>query len=160
LQSFLGVTKSELLFAIIIISALLAGLIIRLLLSEFHAYSTKNIDAVYRAIDSLAETEKTSYTGYDLEGNKVGELVAGDTIVKQESNFGYKKKKMLPGSKININTAMKDELMMLPGIGSATADKIIATRQRKRFGKPSDIKRVKGIGRKKYNKLKKYIVVR
>jgi len=61
---------------------------------------------------------------------------------------------------ININNATKDELIKVNGIGEATADKIIKYRQEHgKFEKTEDIMNVKGIGSKKYRKIKKYIEV-
>lgn len=53
--------------------------------------------------------------------------------------------------KININTASAAELDTLPGIGFSTAEKIIADRtEQGLFASPEDLKRVTGIGEKKY----------
>lgn len=53
--------------------------------------------------------------------------------------------------KININTASAAELDTLPGIGLSTAEKIIANRTAQGlFTSPEDLKRVPGIGEKKY----------
>ena len=48
---------------------------------------------------------------------------------------------------ININTASKVDLMKLPGIGEVYADRIIAARP---FASSEDVKRVGGIGPKKF----------
>jgi len=62
--------------------------------------------------------------------------------------------------KININSATKNELMKLPGIGEATAERIILYREEKGLFKHiNEMKNVKGIGEKKFNKLKPYIEV-
>jgi len=61
--------------------------------------------------------------------------------------------------KVNINTASADQLKMLPGVGPATAAKILAYRIRRRFSHPSHIMRVKGIGKKTYAEVRRYIAV-
>lgn len=62
-------------------------------------------------------------------------------------------------TKVNINTAVQAELEKLPGVGPSTAQKIMAYRQEKgKFQKPEDLKKVTGIGDKKYEKLKDHIV--
>lgn len=56
---------------------------------------------------------------------------------------------------ININTATKEELMTLPGIGESKAEKIIAYRGANgRFSKPEDIMNISGIKEGLYNKIK------
>lgn len=60
---------------------------------------------------------------------------------------------------VNINTASKSELMSLKGIGEATANKIIEYRKNNKFNKLEDLKNVKGIGDKKFEAIKKDIVI-
>ena len=57
---------------------------------------------------------------------------------------------------VNINTASKEELMSLKGIGEAKAQAIIDARP---FKMPEDIKNIKGIGDKIYEGIKAEIVV-
>lgn len=61
--------------------------------------------------------------------------------------------------KINLNTASKDELKTLPGIGDSRADEIIRYRENTVFSKLEDIKNISGIGDKTYEKLKDLISV-
>lgn len=63
------------------------------------------------------------------------------------------------GALIDINTADKETLMTLPGIGGSTADAIIEYRKDNRFEKKEDITKVSGIGEGKYNKIKDLICV-
>ena len=63
-------------------------------------------------------------------------------------------------SKININTCSKEQLMELPGIGEVTASKIIDYRSANQFKSIEDIMNVSGIGTKKYEDLKDYIIVK
>ena len=60
-------------------------------------------------------------------------------------------------SLVNINTASKEELMNVSGIGASKADSIIAYRIKTPFSKIEDIMNVSGIGESLFDKIKKYI---
>lgn len=60
---------------------------------------------------------------------------------------------------ININTATKEELMTLSGIGETKALAIISYREKTPFTSIEDIKNVSGIGDSTYNEIKNYITV-
>ncbi len=63
-------------------------------------------------------------------------------------------------SKININSASAEELTALSGVGEVTAAKIVADREANGpFKKPEDIKRVSGIGDKRYEAIADFIRV-
>ena len=55
--------------------------------------------------------------------------------------------------KIDINTATEKELRSVPGIGPMIAARIIAARP---FRSADDLKKVNGIGEKKYKKIRPY----
>lgn len=55
---------------------------------------------------------------------------------------------------VNLNTASAKELATLPGIGENTADKIIDYRKKHEFKHSREIMNIKGIGQKKYDKIK------
>ena len=60
---------------------------------------------------------------------------------------------------VNINTADKEQLKTLSGIGDVIADRIIEYRSTTRFNKKEDIMSVKGIGSAIYEKIKDRIIV-
>ena len=60
---------------------------------------------------------------------------------------------------VNINTASVEELTTLPGIGSGTAEKIVSYRKSHKFKTTADLMEVKGIGHKKYDKIKSKLSV-
>lgn len=65
--------------------------------------------------------------------------------------------KLAPGEKVNINTASKETIEALPGIGPAKAQAIIDGRP---YNAPEDIMKVKGIKQKTFDKIKDQITVR
>lgn len=74
---------------------------------------------------------------------------------KQEKKPASKKKKQ-----VNINQASAAELAELPGIGNAYAERIVAYREENGdFKKKSELTKVKGIGKKKYQKISAKLTV-
>lgn len=66
----------------------------------------------------------------------------------------------LAAAAVNLNTATKDELIALPGIGPAKAQAILDYRaQHGGFRSVEELKDVKGIGAKRYERLKADITV-
>ena len=61
---------------------------------------------------------------------------------------------------LNINTATQEQLELLPGIGPSMAKKIIDYRAAKPFAEPMQVVRIKGIGRKTFEKLKPMLTVK
>ena len=63
------------------------------------------------------------------------------------------------GMMVNINQATQAELEALPNIGPSKAQAIVEHRAKRPFKKVEDLMRVKGIGRKTFNKLRPYLSV-
>lgn len=61
---------------------------------------------------------------------------------------------------VNLNTASKDQLMSLPGIGPATAERIMLERDDGGpFRSVEDLRRVRGIGAKRIEQLRPLVTV-
>ena len=102
----------------------------------------------------------------DIDAINQAELVTdGQKILipakAEEYNSGNKSQEMTTTSdKININTADSSSLQEIPGVGPATADKIIQYRDANgRFQSIEDIRNVSGIGDKTFEKMKDKICV-
>jgi len=68
-------------------------------------------------------------------------------------------KKKPPAQPVNINTANSEQLQTVPGIGPATAEKIL--QMRKSYGafkSVDDLLAIRGLGPKRLEKMRKYIV--
>ncbi|NUN68906.1 MAG: helix-hairpin-helix domain-containing protein [Bacteroidetes bacterium] len=66
-----------------------------------------------------------------------------------------------PPAKVELNSATKEQLMTLPGIGEAMAERIMLRRQELgRFRRADELRSVKGIGAKKLEKLTPHIEVK
>jgi competence ComEA-like helix-hairpin-helix protein len=154
LQKLTGATVAELTVALIVLGGAVAGFII----NNFYEPDTQQTsDDIFFTLDSLAKAQQSTYTGTDFEGNPDTGLAKADTVVEKESLFPQANKKKEPDGKLDLNTASKVELMKLPGVGEITALKIIKFREKSPFKKPADIQKIKGIGPKKFEKMKKYI---
>lgn len=110
---------------------------------------------------------KSSFDELKSTANDSSQKLRADEISALADSLGIVYEKTLseqkvikPGTKININTALAADLALLPGIGEVMAERIIEFREQNGFfKKPEDIMKVKGIGEKKYEKLKDFVVV-
>jgi competence protein ComEA len=69
-------------------------------------------------------------------------------------------KKKPPLKPVNLNTATSEELQQVPGIGPATAQKIL--QMRKSYGpfkSVDDLLAIRGLGQKRLDKMRKYLTV-
>ncbi len=64
------------------------------------------------------------------------------------------------GEKINVNTATLEQLQTLPGVGPAIAKSIVEYRSKVgKFTKIEDLLNVKGIGEKKFQRMKERLTI-
>lgn len=85
-----------------------------------------------------------------------------DTKEKEETKTGTTKKQTTKKEEetnklVSINTATKEELMTISGIGESKAEAIIEYRKTKKFETIEEIKEVPGIGDSLFEKIKDYI---
>jgi DNA uptake protein ComE-like DNA-binding protein len=86
-------------------------------------------------------------------GSPIPQPVASSTGVGQCETNKTHGKQNTPLGKIEINTATEKELTTVPGIGHVIAARIIAARP---FRSADDLKRVSGVGDKKYARMRPY----
>ena len=65
-----------------------------------------------------------------------------------------------PPERVNLNSATAEQLQSIPGIGPATAKSILEYRAKiGKFNKIEEIINVKGVGEKKFQKIKDRLIV-
>lgn len=60
---------------------------------------------------------------------------------------------------LNVNAATLEQLELLPGVGPVTAQRILDYAKQHPIKHTSQLMRVKGIGRKTYDRMKAYLVI-
>ncbi|MBF8296652.1 MAG: competence protein ComEA [Bacteroidetes bacterium] len=133
LTNWLAMTRSEQRVILFLSTTLVVGAGIRLYQETYP--SRREFD--YRAVDS-------SFAAFRKE-------LAPDSVQQKTGR---------PGKLVNINTASKDELLALPGIGQTLAERIVIFRgNQRKFGSAEDLQKVEGISKKKFEKLKPFVTV-
>ncbi len=145
LQQSFGFTRNEIKVILFLITTFIVGLGIRL----------------YR---SAEEPEAVSESRYDYSLKDQEFKERSQKLAKLTSPKGEKKttsKQTLGPNSININTASKDQLILLPGIGETYAERIIIYRDNNGpYASVDELEKVKGIGKSTLERLRPYIRVR
>lgn len=115
---------------------------------------------IYELIDKAGgETENADLSRVNLSSILSDEqkvIIPAKIVVSDDSKIDNN----MENSMININTASKESLMRLDGIGEGTAKKIIKYREENGyFNTIEDLKNVSGIGENKFNGLKDNITI-
>ena len=87
-------------------------------------------------------------------------LAAGAPWARAQAPAPSTRETNAPAAMVNLNTATADELQTLPGIGAATAARILEYRQKNGpFKKIEELMNVRGVGEKSFLKLRSQITV-
>ncbi|MBX3304982.1 MAG: ComEA family DNA-binding protein, partial [Nitrospira sp.] len=85
---------------------------------------------------------------------------SGQHALDQSRVVSVKVGRLHNGALLDLNRATADELEALPGIGAVLAQRVVAFRESAgRFRTVDDLRGVKGIGAKKFDRLKSLITV-
>jgi competence protein ComEA len=168
---YLSFTRNEAKVILFIIAVLISGFSIKYVkyITDYNKKSKFDYTETEEMFKKLSKTSlisddnssKQNFSGYsDSENPLSKKLYSAEDSIKSREKKKSKKEELLKLKSININTATKEILITLPGVGESTADKIINYRESHNgFKKIEHIMKVKGIGKKKFEKLKDYIYV-
>jgi len=139
-----GFTRSEAIVIVFIASVIAVGSLIMEVQSKDTAPGT-DIRQAYAEADSVFEARSTAV-----------HAVSGDS----SHGMDHRMASQPAGRMLNINSASASELIALPGIGPATAEKILRYREEHgRFVSVEDLTKVKSIGPKKLDNIRQFITV-
>lgn len=119
---------------------------------------TKDVNLAYKLEDGM----KIYIPTIEEKENEKTNVIVESNIETENNNSSYSNASdgKNTNSKVNINTASKEELDTLPGIGPSTAEKIINYRKENgKFKSIEGIKDVSGIGDSKYENIKDMIEI-
>jgi competence ComEA-like helix-hairpin-helix protein len=127
--------------------------------TEYKSYDYTAEDSLFNHYNNRAEKNLN-----DEKNRKEDKIVDSKEEVLDFSSTGFEKKKSLPlpeEKSINLNEADLQTLIRLPGIGKITAQRIIDLRsQNSKFENLEELMEVKGIGKVKFNKIKKFLYIK
>ncbi|MDP2207877.1 MAG: helix-hairpin-helix domain-containing protein [Bacteroidota bacterium] len=145
----IGFTKNELRVIIFLAAAFVIGAGIKI----YKANTNEQPGRTFDYSESDAQFQSLSQNTYLSQGENIP--------INENAPPPSQQKKSLPKEKsINLNKADKTELMKLPGIGVTTADAIIKYREENNgFDDINQLLKVKGIGKKKLEKIAPYLTL-
>lgn len=158
LQTAFGFTKQEVIILLIFLSGGITGMILRRTgaISLTGLRTQEGIQRANHIIDSILKAEDARVDSV-LAGSMMHDTMP--SLLDKDIGVQFPKKEAKTPAIIDLNTASKSALMNIPGIGPSTAEKIMEYRKEQAFMNIEDIMNVKGIGEKKFEKMKQWIKV-
>jgi len=162
IQRATGLTSTEAIVVVSLALVLTIGWIGSSLSPKPATHDSITISRIANILDSLetsavAPISRTQSRIDTLPHGQISTLSRGHMV--KLSNGQIKTSGQIGARRVDLNTASKQQLMRLPGVGPSTADKIIEHRKNRKFTSVDDLLDVKGIGPAKLAKIRAYATV-
>jgi len=145
IQAKLGLTKSEAGVILFLSFGLLIG-------------GTAKILKLDKATERYDFSRSDS--AFEAATSRIDSIISAEEDTLHASSKTVSKQKPSLSSPVDLNSATPNELAALPGVGRTTAQRIIDFRiSNTRFISIEDLLKVKGIGPKKFEKIKPFVKV-
>lgn len=158
----IGLSSKEMLVIGFLAATFAAGVIIKYsgcrAPQEFdYSETDKNFEtklkSTFEELKQSAQDSSSKLRGQELK-------MLADSLGINIEQSTKEKTRIKPGTKLNLNLSTAAELETLPGIGRVMAERIVEYREsRGRFKALNELKNVNGIGDKKFDDIKDYIVI-
>ena len=154
-----GFTETEIKVLLFLVSIFLAGF-------TYIKFVKNGKEATYKEFNY--SSEENSLLKSEQNDSPAGSIVPGDkdstrkqVLELKDKLYGTSTKKEPASKSINLNTASKEELRKVSGIGEKTAGNILAYREKiGKFRILNELMNVKGIGEAKFAKFQKYFFIK
>jgi comEA protein len=155
-----GFTGQDLIIISFLLITFVSGIVIKITgWKQTQNFDYSNADSKFemQLKDGFAELERNNLSSSETKKLELLEYLS-DSLTARKDRQENEDLLAKFERKININLAFSADLQRLPGIGKVMADRIIEYReQNSRFEKIEDIMKVRGIGAKKFEKIKELI---
>ena len=122
---------------------------------------SRRLTWILAAVALVVAMGGTWMTSATANAAPAAELATRADATALETSAAQRRMKKNVAGKLNLNTATEDELMMLPTVGPAKAERIVTWRKKNGgFKRTADLRRVKGFGYKTFKRLEPLLEVR
>jgi comEA protein len=153
-----GFTETEIKVILFLLTFFLAGFTYIKFLGNGNEAAYKEFN-YSKEENLLLKSEQNDSPDEEIKsGNK--DSLRKQVLELKDRPYGMTTKKEPANRSINLNTASKEDLMKVSGIGEKTAGNILAYREKiGKFRIIDELMNVKGIGETKFTKFRKYLFI-
>jgi len=155
----IGFTETEIKVLIFLLALFLAGFTYIKFIKGGTEVTYKEFDYSKEESSLLKSEQGDSLDGASIPENK--DSIREQVLELKDKPYATTTKKEPTEKSIDLNTASREELMKISGIGEKTAENIFTYRgQNGKFKTIDELMNVKGIGEAKFAKFKKYLFIK